>query len=311
MALDNTRKTLQQFDGEQEEDLYTDQQVNGGPRGMLVHDDESPRSLSRVTLGRASPPASMIHSITTVSPRSSSPSLSAREDGRISTIAMMSPPECDLELARRPCEASAFNSMPSLGLQAEARPLYRREAADHCSCLQSSVLCLRLCAECNILHDIACPAFRHCRTANHHIDLPTNVPEEMDHSGAAAPQVGGHGMGDISPHEAGLSSLALHEDPEPSLKPFALHECCDLARPDPRILCFDCRVFHSEPCRLKDICQSVHQVEPMGVCACGKTCHRKPIVLCRYCGKEYCTHCWYRNPLKCACGQTFDQSSSV
>ncbi|XP_035769371.1 spermatogenesis-associated protein 2-like protein isoform X2 [Neolamprologus brichardi] len=114
---------------------------------------------------------------------------------------------------------------------------------------------------------------------------------------------------------AAVSSLPLSEDPASiiALPPaIAYHECCDLKKPDPQILCHVCRVFHSKSCNMAKSCQSHHGSTQLGQCSsCDKWCSRKPLVLCRYCGNEYCSACWFRNPVTCRCGQTFDQSTSV
>ncbi|KAM4573172.1 spermatogenesis associated 2-like isoform 2-T2 [Odontesthes bonariensis] len=96
-----------------------------------------------------------------------------------------------------------------------------------------------------------------------------------------------------------------------SLLPISFHECCNPSKLDPQLLCRSCRVFHSGSCREGKLCKTSHDISVLGKCSCGKVCSRKPLVLCRYCGNEYCSICWYRNPVTCSCGQTFDQSTPV
>lgn len=95
------------------------------------------------------------------------------------------------------------------------------------------------------------------------------------------------------------------------IHPITYHNCCDLAKLDPQVLCRSCNIFHSSSCREGNFCQTNHDSCQLGMCSCGKRCSRNPLVLCRYCGREYCNNCWYRHPVECICGQTFDQSSSV
>lgn len=173
-----------------------------------------------------------------------------------------------------------------------------------CSCLQSPHLRLRRCMECDALHGAVCPSLDVCAQRGHEVTL---VDGEAKEPRTASPQK-------ASP--AVMSSLTLRDDDlepgaGPALQPIGFHECCDLAKPDPQLFCRSCSVFHSGSCRERDVCRISHDVRPLGVCSCGKFCSRKPLVLCRYCGNEYCSRCWYRNPLSCSCGQTFDQSSSV
>lgn len=333
VALDNTKKTLmpvmEPFHGEVEVDLYTDEHVNGGQGEPVVTDDESPRSLTWATQSSASPPAVKTHSNGVTSPSS----LSTRGDPVcVSTFNCQLPktspldpdptrsPSASMRQSRRPCEESRFDSQ-SHSLQVEAMRFSKGEAEpDLCSCLQSPHLCLKVCLDCDTSHDIACALLQQCYAENHRTAFPDDTPEEMKELRAVSPQGGSLRVSDqsasptLSGSSAAISSLALRDEPAsmiPSLHPIAYHDCCDLAQLDPQVLCLSCSVFHSGSCRGIDFCQSHHSIKPLGVCSCGRACSRKPLVLCRYCGNEYCNHCWYRNPVVCSCGQTFDQSSSV
>lgn len=325
---------MKPFDGEVEEDLYTDEQVNEGHRGMVVNDDESPRSLTWVIQSRASPPAVKTHSNRVSSLSSSSTSLSAREGTRISTLncqlTKTSPLEADttrsssasMKQDRRPCEESTFDKADSQShsLQAEAMGLCKSEAEANsfCSCLQSPYLYVKLCIQCNTLHHFTCALLQQCNMESHRVVFADNMTERMEELRAALPLEGGLRVSgrSVSPvlSNAAMSSLVLGDEPKsiiPSLHPITYHNCCDLAQPDPQVLCVSCSVFHSGSCRGLDFCQINHKTKPLGVCSCGTPCSRNPPVLCRYCGNEYCRDCWYRNPVVCKCGQTFDQSSSV
>ncbi|RVE72332.1 hypothetical protein OJAV_G00060810 [Oryzias javanicus] len=102
------------------------------------------------------------------------------------------------------------------------------------------------------------------------------------------------------------------EDPEaPPPQRIHFHTCCDLPRPDPRVLCRSCNLFHSASCLDAVLCEGQHAVVPLGACSCGKESSRNPPVLCRYCGRDYCKDCWYRSPVTCVCGRTLDQSTPV
>lgn len=309
VALDNTKKTLEvkqpqrePFDREVDVDLYTAEHVNGGQKEVVVNDDESPRSLAWVS--SASPPAVKTHSN-----EETSCSQSTRENVCISTFncqltkTKKSPLESDTTgnsssstRQRRPGEETRLDKadLQPCSLQVEAMGMCSNEAeANHsCICLQSPELCLTRCLECNTFHNVTCAWLQPCYLQGHNVLLP----EQM------------------SPQGGSLSSLALCDDPKsmsPTQHPISYHDCCDLNHLNPQVLCFSCGVFHSNPCREIEFCQTEHIIKELGVCSCGKTCSRNPLVLCRYCGNEYCNPCWYRSPVFCTCGQTFDQSSSV
>lgn len=309
VAVDNTRKTLEvaeplmeQFDGEV--DLYGDEQVNGGHREAVaaaVTDDESPRSLAWTSLSTVSTSAvKMPSNGVTPSPLESNTTRSSSGSRRQS---------------RRACGESRFDRTDS-----QPRNLQADLDADHfCSCLTSPPVCLRRCIECDALHDITCASLDVCKMKGHRVDFADNTTEDFTDSGAVSLQSRHLRAGASSPavtsSSAAISSLALCDDPElighQALQPISYHDCCDLTKLDPQVLCHSCSVFHSGSCRESDHCQEKHGARRLGVCSCGRACPRKPLVLCRYCGNEYCNNCWYRNPVTCGCGQTFDQSSSV
>ncbi|XP_070763933.1 spermatogenesis associated 2-like [Enoplosus armatus] len=332
VALDNTKKTLEvnqplmePFGEEAEVDLYTDDQVNGRHGRAAVADDESPRSLTWATQRRVSPPAVRTHG----NGATSLSAASTGEDVCISTLncrlTQASPLESDTTRSSlagtrqdgRPEEAR-FDEAESRSLQVEAKGLCESAAeADHfCGCLQSTRLLLKLCVQCNAFHDVTCALLQHCLTASHHVVSPDITTEEMEAQGASLRASGMSASPTLSSSSSGaaMSSLALCNDPKsiiPPRHPIAYHDCCDLAQLDPQVLCFSCGVFHSGSCREIVFCQKHHTTRQLGVCSCGRACSRKPLVLCRYCGSEFCRGCWYRNPVECPCGQTFDQSSTV
>lgn len=277
-------------------DLYTDEQINGRHR---VRKEER-----RASQGGAPVPAVKAHSNGVASPSSCSPhaALPAREDVHVSTLncqlTKMSVLEPDVansaraKEGKRPREESAFTKDDGQSQSQQAEPAAlgnsAAEADAFCTCLQSPEVSLKLCIECNTLHNVSCALLQDCIVQSHSIALPGPTDQSSEGSSAASP--------DASP--------AIRQP----LKPMPFHYCCDLSQLDPQLLCLTCGVFHSCSCREIDLCQSLHQVKRLGVCACGSTCSRKPLVLCHYCGSEYCLPCWFRSPVICACGQTFDQS---
>lgn len=336
VALDNTKKTLEvkqphrePFDGEVDVDLYTDEHINAGKKEVVVNDDGSPRSLAWVTPSGASPPAVKTHSNGVTSS-----SASTRENICISHLSLncqltkTSPLELDTtrsssastRQSRRPNEEmrSDKTDLQPCSLQVEAMGMCSNEAETNhfCECFQPHDLQVRHCIECNTIHNVTCAWFQSCCEDGHNLLLP----EEMQELAGVSPQGASlrarplSASPPLSNSSTAMSSLALCDDPKsmsPTRHPISYHECCNLNRLNPQLLCFTCRVFHSDPCRDIDTCQTKHSIKELGLCSCGRACSRKPLVLCRYCGNEYCSPCWYRNPVVCTCGQTFDQSSSV
>ncbi|XP_071346118.1 spermatogenesis associated 2-like [Trachinotus anak] len=333
VALDNIKRTLkvnqplmEPFEAEM--DLYTDEHVNGGQREAVVNDDESHRCSTRLAQQCASPAALKTHG----NGMTSSP---LTQQIRISKLNFPLPKTSPLESettgssssskrqGRHPYEESGFDKADiesqSISLQLQAMGLCKSEAEANniCSCLQSHPLYLNNCIECNTLHNITCDLHQQCYMRNHSEVTSYNMKE----SGAVSAQNESLRVSDMSliqtptSSSTAMSSLLLCDDPESlitSLTPITFHDCCNLAQLDPQVLCCSCSVFHSRSCRDVDHCQSHHHtMKQLGVCTCGRTCPRNPLVLCRYCGNEYCRDCWYRNPVVCTCGQTFDQSSSV
>lgn len=329
--MDNTKKKLEvnqpPFGSEQEVDLYTDEQVNGGPREAALGDD-GPRSLAWVGPNAALPPsAAKSHSNGVTFMSSLSAALPAKEHMHTSTLnyhitkssALQSDPargSASVKLAKHPCEESAFDTadLESHSLQAELTGLPQRVTGTSrfCSCLNTPSGCVQRCVECNVSHNIACASNGHCNKLGHQLEYTNLLSEESElRAGSPARRVG---VSQSLSSSAAMSSLALHDDPRAMTqhpRPISYHECCNLAQLNPQVLCDSCRVFHSGSCTEKDRCEAHHDTKPLGVCSCGKKCARDPLVLCRYCGKEFCRGCWYRSPLKCTCGQTLDHSSSV
>ncbi|XP_059190315.1 spermatogenesis associated 2-like [Centropristis striata] len=324
VALDNAKKTLdanqtamEPYDGE---DLYTDEHINGGQREAVVEDDESPQSLTWVPPSGASPPAVKTQSNGVTSLSSST--TTTRENVCVSTLncqlTKTSPLEPDAAKGssanmRQVRAESRFDKgdSKSCSLQIDAIGLRKgpEEADHHCSCLQTPHVVLKHCIECNTLHDIACASLHHCIVENHRTLFPDSVGEDIKDESLSVSDM--RTSPTLTGGSAAMSSLALCDEPKSIIPPITYHDCCDLAQLDPQVLCVDCGVFHSGSCSRIDFCKSHHTIKRLGVCRCGRACARNPLILCRYCGNEYCRDCWYRSPVECICGQTFDQSSSV
>ncbi|XP_077424360.1 spermatogenesis associated 2-like [Vanacampus margaritifer] len=323
VALDNTKRTmgfkqpLMESDEESDVDLYTDKQVNGGQRGVLVPNDDSSRSLPWGTL-----PVNLHHNgalssssqattecvcVSTLSCQVSSNSESKAFRG--SSARMSAGGDATAHLDR---QAYAQMEDTSAGMgknEVESNTL--------CSCLQSPHLYLNQCMECNTVHDSSCAVLQHCSQKGHQVLLPSAMKESAAAASPRSLNVRPQPLTvppTLSSSAATMSSLSLCDNPKP-LSPFyppiSYHDCCERNRLDLQVVCLSCRVFHSAPCKELDSCLSQHTLKTLGKCSCGKACSRKPLVLCSYCGSEYCTVCWYRNPLLCVCGQTLDQSSTL
>lgn len=194
-----------------------------------------------------------------------------------------------------------------------------------CKCILPHNRFIQNCTDCNTSHSVTCDHLKACINKRHQVvflDEETTVEKRDNSMGARlrSSQRGSlkeKGARSPLPNNITASSPSLllgASEAAPgqmSSSPIPFHDCCDPAKPDPQFTCISCWVFHSGSCKGVDICQAQHEVFRLGVCSCGKRCTRDPLILCRYCGAEYCQVCWYRRPLACACGQTFDQSSSV
>ncbi|XP_077371647.1 spermatogenesis associated 2-like [Festucalex cinctus] len=323
VALDNTKRTmgfkqpLMESDEESDVDLYTDKQVNGGQRAVLVPHDDSSRSLPWATL-----PVKLHHNGTL-----SSSSQAMSESVCVSTLSCQVSSRSDSKTLRGSSARMSQHSnaggdaSAALDLHANSRKedtagmgKSEVESIPLCSCLQSPHLYLNQCMECNTVHDNACAVLQHCSQEGHQVLLPS----EMSESAAASPRslnVKPQPLTvppTLSSSTAAMSALSLCDNPKslnPFYHPISYHDCCERNRLDSQVVCLNCKVFHSATCNKLEFCQSQHTLKTLGKCSCGRACSRKPLVLCRYCGSEYCNVCWYRNPLLCVCGQTLDQAS--
>lgn len=332
--MENTRKRLEanqpQFGSEQEVDLYTDEQVNGGPREAALS-DEGPRSLAWINPSAAllpPPSTARSHSNGVTFMSSLSAAVPAKEHVHTSTLnyhitkssALQSDPargSASVKLAKHPCEESAFDKAESESHSLQVEPVGLQQLASGtgrlCSCVDEPGDCVQRCTQCNVSHGRSCAFIGRCDKSGHCLEY-TNLPGEKVNLRSGSPPLRVGVSQSLSSNIAAMSSLVLHDDPRsmtPQPHPISYHECCNLTQLDPQVLCDSCRVFHSGSCMEKERCQAHHDTKPLGVCSCGRKCVRDPMVLCRYCGKEFCKDCWYRSPLKCTCGQTLDQSSSV
>lgn len=188
------------------------------------------------------------------------------------------------------------------------------EAVDSlCSCVQSPHLSLRRCVQCRTVHNDGCAMLKLCEENQHLLEGGSSMVSLQREGGGAD---GSRTSPALSSSSSQMSSLVLH-DPQSSIPsflcPITFHDCCNLGHLDPKVLCRSCNVFHSTSCRGQQMCLELdHSVQPLGVCVCGRTCSRNPLVLCRYCGSELCNECWYHSPVVCrVCHLTYDQSSPV
>uniref|UniRef100_A0A3Q2QI93 Spermatogenesis associated 2 like n=1 Tax=Fundulus heteroclitus TaxID=8078 RepID=A0A3Q2QI93_FUNHE len=154
-----------------------------------------------------------------------------------------------------------------------------RRSDVRCRCLAAPPLRLQRCFDCNAFHSITCADLAECNVSHHRVE---------DASG---------GEGEESRCEG------------PGRRPISYH--CESAKADPQLLCRSCNVLHGAACVEGKLCRTTHETSALGRCSCGRPSSRNPLVLCHYCGNEYCSRCWYQNPLSCTCGQTFDPSTSV
>lgn len=330
VALDNMKRALEDkphpmepFDGGAAVDLYLDEQVNERQRDMVTNYHDSPHSLQWQNPNSASLPTKK-HSNGMLPDSSASP-LSTREQVCISTFRCQldsnrtGSPAVDSSHSRHPSEEATIDKVdPNFHRLLRVAALLQNETeiTHFCSCLQAPNQCLKQCIQCNNLHNTTCTLLQHCLQVGHDVLLP----EEMEKLAASLPQNDGLKTGalqkssTVTSSNTAVPSFSAFNNPKSMSSvcdPITYHNCCNLSQLDPQLMCIDCRVFHSAPCTAMELCQAKHTVKGLGTCSCGRACSRKPLVLCRYCGNEFCNNCWYRDPLTCICGQNFDLSSPV
>lgn len=272
----------------------------------------------------SAPPPIKTHNSGTLSDSSASV-LSTSEQVCISTFRLQldsntpGSPAVESSHTRNPSEEARLDKVnPKFHrLQREPGLLHNKsEIPDICWCLQSPNLCLKQCIQCNSFHNTNCTLLQRCCQVGHDVLLP----EEMERLAGALPQNSELRTGasqkspSVSSSNTAVPSFPAFNTSKSmswACDPITYHNCCNLSQLDPQLMCIDCRVFHSAPCTALELCQAKHTVKGLGTCTCGRACLRKPLVLCRYCGNEFCNNCWYRDPLTCICGQNFDLSSSV
>lgn len=304
VAVDNIMKTvedkepLREVSEESDMDLYTAEQVNGEPKDMLV--DETPRSLTWMPESNAANSDGLYKEQVYVSKHHSqlkNPSISSTT--RLGSHYLESAGDKGEALSGSEGKTERFNG--------------EAQRTQHCSCLDVKNLYLYTCTKCQTYHHLTCPMLKPCHI-NHSIEYVDNDTEQSVQMRAAASQRRGTTSPTLTSSSEAFSSLALHDackSTHPIRSPLTYHNCCDLFKLDHKVLCFSCKVFHTEDCNETRICLTHHEAKMLGVCS-NKNCSVRDIqVLCKYCGNEYCKECWYKRPLECICGQTFDFSSSV
>lgn len=297
-ALENSlrqadlKPALQELPEESELDLYTDEQDGEDQGEMAV--DAAPRSLT----WNPNNSANGVHRERVYKPvhrhLKSEADSTANDFSSISTY------------------ANNFYHETS-GVKQESQPVSSEEKTEcdfSCTCLKKKPIYLRKCTDCQTYHDVTCSNLEFCQR-NHCVDYVDDNPEQF------FPKEAFRSKENISPtlthSSAALSSLTLQEKSESfrSLKmPLALHGCCEMTGRDPQVLCLTCQIFHADYCNEAKSCLSSHQAKKLGVCS-KDNCSQVTCILCKYCGSERCKDCWFRSPLNCQCGETFDYSSSV
>lgn len=87
--------------------------------------------------------------------------------------------------------------------------------------------------------------------------------------------------------------------------PLKYHQCCIAMQPFPEIACLTCNLFHSSACSDSRECSQNHKINRLRT-KCVSCPSREIYTLCRYCFHVYCKACWYKDPMKCKCGNPFD-----
>lgn len=306
IALDNTKRLgdvkqpLQELSEESDMDLYTDEQDGEELKETAV--DDAPQSLPWM-------------------PEKSANDLSTTSVYVSTYHRQLKKPEAD-STDNDFSSISRYNSnsyAESSGDKKEALPVSLEEKTDNeilvnqtCTCLEVKYLYLYMCTECQTFHHFTCPKFDPCKK-NHTVEYIDKIPEQFIPMQLEPSKRRGSRSPTLTSSSAAFSSLTLNDDQKSNSfhKPIAYHHCCDVSSPDPRVLCFTCRQFHSSNCESMRSCLGRHDTKNLGLCSEGSCTERNIARLCRYCGNEFCKKCWFTHPIKCTCGQTFDQSSPV
>lgn len=308
IALDNTlrqvdvKQSLLELPEESDMDLYTDEQDGEELGEMAV--DEAPRSLTWIPNKSANGVHREANFISAHRHQKSEGDSTANDFSSIPTYGDR----------KETTYVSGFYNETS-GVEQEPLPVSLEEKVDHkfpCTCLKMKTLYIRMCKECQTYHDVTCPNLKFCQR-NHSLEYVDEVPEHLFPRGAGASLHKGNISPTLIRSSGALSSLTLQEKSESfrSLNsPLAMHECCELSGRVPQVFCWTCQIFHIDYCNEAKNCLSCHQAKQLGVCSAEK-CSQVSSILCKYCGNECCKECWYKNPIYCTCGQTFDFSSSV
>lgn len=281
---------------EGEVDLYRDEHVNEEQEQGVDDEDDNPHSLIRSIQSNKTSPAGQTRS-NGASYMSSSP----ESDTRKSSSANKSK-------NKRSPEELKSDQLDSLQIHVSGF-----DVNQHCSCFSRPPLILKRCFDCDTLHNVTCSFLGDCTMKGHQVQFADERPEKTKEMSPPSGNFRENGTDNPTGSNAAGTPGVCDDAKSAAFEPISYHNCCDLrvANPDPRILCHKCRYFHSTKCVEGKLCGASHRVSELGRCSCGKYCARKPLVLCRYCGREYCSACWYRRPVFCICGQTFDQESTV
>lgn len=307
VAFENVKKQLDVSESPMElideADLYRDEPVNGEQKEWIIDNEENPHSLIRAIQSNPSSPAGQTRSIGANYMPSSPESDTSRSSSFNKSKGKRSSEELKYKLDSQQIQASGIGKGES-------------EINHLCSCpngLDHPCHCF----DCNSFLDPTCAFLDECTMKDHKGQFADNLPEKMKEArelSLPSPIFRESGTKNVTSTNAATSSSDVCDAAESApLQPISYHSCCDLkmVNPDPRIFCPKCLVFHAHWCKEGKLCQESHEATRLGLCSCGKYCARKPLVLCRYCGREYCRKCWFRQPIMCICGQTFDQESSV
>ncbi|KAK0132233.1 Spermatogenesis-associated protein 2-like protein [Merluccius polli] len=339
VALDNSKKLLETNQalpedasevcvavGELELDLYTEglksgrretsgfQDDHGGPRSLFMGGQSSIHLTQSNGLSTPSSSSTTAAAATATSPR-------VREPRCVTTIncqlSKTSPPRQIPSGATRTAATTQAAAAPDEDLQShgfdrnEDRPSIAMAQASGLTNLEASLPpSLEHLCSCSTSHNASCPSLHKCNVNRHRVAYKTSEEKKNRPPSSQGLRETGWCMPPSHKDDADMS-LLLCNTPESIAKPpqpITYHSCCDQAL-EPHYVCFTCDVFHSGACTEGRACTKSHNTKLLQVCHCGVACSRNPLVLCRYCGREYCSQCWYRNPVTCACGKTFDHQS--
>ncbi|XP_052007788.1 spermatogenesis-associated protein 2-like protein [Xyrauchen texanus] len=184
-----------------------------------------------------------------------------------------------------------------------------------------------VCYTCQLIHDQSCTRVKSCTMQSHNM-LPTGKLQLPQGERANAPKrhvcltadspvyvicntcndshdcICGHVKNCIKlDHD--VQYLQESGDSETPDKPISYHQCYTANQHWPEIVCLSCNVFCFSGCPDGRQCSQKHKIRQLKT-KCVNCSDSELFILCRYCCDVYCKKCWFKSPILCKCGMSFN-----